>query len=216
MGKRREPRKPVEVEVRIFGTDQKGRIFSEKVRTVDVSRTGVKLAGVKAAIGIDEVVGLTCGQNKVHFRVKWVGQPGTPNEGMAGLLNLSPERPLWDFNLPLSVVDTYKAEIRSERRKHPRVACNVPVELRPPDEAKMFGKASDLSAGGCFIEMPIPFPVGAGFEMILWIGETKLQLQGEVASSAPGFGIGVRFLGLSPQAQTLLRKHVEALSHELA
>ena len=50
MGKRREPRKPIEVPVRIFGTDSGGKIFSENVTTVDVSHSGAKLGGVRARV----------------------------------------------------------------------------------------------------------------------------------------------------------------------
>jgi len=43
MGKRREPRKPEEVPVRIFGTDRAGKIFSENVSTLDISQNGARL-----------------------------------------------------------------------------------------------------------------------------------------------------------------------------
>ena len=100
MGKRREPRKEIRVPVRIFGTDRGGQIFSEKVFTVNVSQQGVELSGVQAEPNVDEIVGMTYGVTKVHFRVKWVGQPGTAKAGRLGLLNLSPEKSLWDFALP--------------------------------------------------------------------------------------------------------------------
>jgi hypothetical protein len=38
MGKRVEPRMPIELPVRIFGTDADGKIFSENVTTIDVSQ----------------------------------------------------------------------------------------------------------------------------------------------------------------------------------
>ena len=78
MGKRREPRKLVEAGVRIFGTDRDGEIFSENVTTLDVSQNGARLAGVKSQLKVDEIVGITYGRNKVHFRVKWVGGPVLP------------------------------------------------------------------------------------------------------------------------------------------
>lgn len=81
MGKRREPRKAIEVSVRIFGTDSAGKVFSEVATTIDVSQSGAKLGGVRAKLKIDEIVGLTSGKNKVHFKVKWTGVPGTPSEG---------------------------------------------------------------------------------------------------------------------------------------
>lgn len=216
MGKRCEPRKQMQVPVRIFGTDQQGHIFSENVKTVDVSRSGVKLAGVRAQIKVDEVVGLTYGPNKVHFRVKWVGQPGTATQGQAGLLNLTPERPLWDFSLPAGIMDNFRQEFRSERRRYPRVKCDLPVELKPEAGPNMWGRASDLSVGGCFVEMPIPLDHDARFEIALWLGETKVHLKGEVASCAPGFRIGVRFVGVTTQDAELLRKFVEATAKALA
>jgi hypothetical protein len=80
MGKRREPRKPVELPVRIFGTDASGKIFSENVTTLDVSQRGARLGGVRAQIKVDEIIGVTHGKNKVHFRVKWAGKLVAAND----------------------------------------------------------------------------------------------------------------------------------------
>jgi hypothetical protein len=212
MGKRSEPRKPVQVQVRLFGTDAKGRIFSESATTVDVCRSGAKLSGIKAELKVDEIVGLSYGRNKVHFRVKWTGKRGTPLEGQIGLLNLTPDRPLWDFPLPASLVDAFKIEARGDRRQSIRVKCDVPVEIHPADSPTMWGKASDLSVGGCFVEMPIPLKPDSKFEIALWIDGSKLRLKGEVASSAPGFGIGVRFMDVSASSREILAHHVQTLS----
>src|SRR5580693_6710746 len=80
MGKRREPRKDIRVAVRIFGTDRGGQLFSEKVFTVNVSQQGVELSGVQAQPNVDEIVGITHGVTKAHFRVKWVGQPAATKQ----------------------------------------------------------------------------------------------------------------------------------------
>src|SRR5437868_13010895 len=85
MGKRREPRKPVEKQVRIFGTDAAGKIFSETVITADVSQNGARLCGVRATVNLDEIIGVSYGKNKVHFRVKWVSN--SSNGGHIGLLD---------------------------------------------------------------------------------------------------------------------------------
>lgn len=212
MGKRLEPRKPVLVAVRIFGTDQKGRIFSENVNTVDVSRSGARLSGVKALLNVNEIVGLTYGRNKVHFRVKWTGKAGTPPDGQIGLLNLTPERPLWDFDLPHNIPDNFRIESMGDRRQAPRVKCDVPVELHADGSPTMWGKASDLSIGGCFVEMPIPLKVDTSFEIALWLAGCKLRLKGQAVSSAPGFGIGVRFMNVSQPDQEFLTRHIESLT----
>ena len=214
MGKRREPRKAMQVPVRIFGTDANGKIFSEKVTTASISNNGVRLDGVRAQLNVDEIVGLTYGNHKVHFRVKWVGVPGTPRQGAVGLMNLTPERPMWDFPLPHPMMDNFREDSRGDRRSSPRVKCSVSVELRAEGQPNIWGKASDLGTGGCFVEMPIPLKQGSKFEIILWIAGTKLKLQAAVVSSAPGYGIGIRFLDVSPQDQERLRNFIKSLSPE--
>ncbi len=112
--------------MRIFGTDCGGRIFSEKVTTVDISHNGAKVRGVKTQLKLDEIVGLTYRKNKVHFRVKWAGEPGSPSEGQIGLLNLTPEKPLWDSALPSGATDTFSFAT-TNRRRYTRVNCSISV-----------------------------------------------------------------------------------------
>jgi hypothetical protein len=66
---------PIDLPVRIFGTDADGKIFSENVTTIDVSQSGAGLRGIRARIQLKEIIGVMHGSNKVHFRVKWVGYP---------------------------------------------------------------------------------------------------------------------------------------------
>jgi len=100
MGRRREPRKEMQVPMRIFGTDSSGQVCSAKAVTVNVSQQGIELSGVELRLNLDETIGLTYGKNRVHFPVKWIGQPGTPKAGHVGLLNVSlgfARKALWDF-----------------------------------------------------------------------------------------------------------------------
>src|SRR5436190_559768 len=78
MAKRREPRVELQLPIRVFGTDINGKAFSEKIVTIDVSRRGVKLSRVQAQIKVGETIGMTYGQTKGRFIVRWVGAPGTP------------------------------------------------------------------------------------------------------------------------------------------
>jgi hypothetical protein len=210
MGQRREPRKEIKVPVRIFGTDSSGQIFSEKVVTVNVSKQGIELSGVKAKPSIDEIVGVTYGTTKIHFRVKWVGKAGTPNGDHIGLLNITPEKPIWDFALPGPQADHFRPT--QNRRKHPRLRCSTSVELHPEGEALIWGKAADLSIGGCFIEMSIPLKQDQKVKIGLWIQEVKLWVHGVVTSSTPGFGIGVKFTEISEQDSERLQQHLKTLT----
>jgi PilZ domain len=205
MGKRREPRKEIRVPVRIFGTDSSGEIFSEKVFTVNVSQQGVELSGVRARPSVDEIIGLTYGTTKAHFRVKWVGQLGSAMAGRMGLLNLSPEKSLWDFPLPPPGFDVSVRDAR-DRRASPRLKCASSVEVYVTGEtAPIRSRTSDLSLGGCFLEMPNPLPKGTQIRIALWVKEFKLWAGAQVVTSTPGFGIGVKFTEMTNQDRNELK-----------
>ena len=198
MGKRSQPRKDIEVPVRIFGTDTDGHVFSEKVSTVNISRSGVELAGVTGKLKPEEVIGLSCGSNRVHFRIKWVGGAGTPKAGHVGLMNLTPEKPLWDFPLPSNADDAYQPG-SVELRKHPRYRCQNSVEVHLKQGASFWGTVTDLSLGGCYVEIPIPLEPGTKLKVGIWFGQEKAWAEAQVAHRTPGMGIGLRFLEISDE-----------------
>jgi hypothetical protein len=208
MGKRREPRKDIRVAVRIFGTDRGGQLFSEKVFTVNVSQQGVELSGVQAQPNVDEIVGITHGVIKAHFRVKWVGQPGSDKAGRLGLLNLSPGKNLWDFPLPPPGYDATVRDAR-DRRASSRAKCASSVEVYPTGEAAPIRtRTADLSLGGCFLEMPNPLPAGTQIRIALWVKDFKLWANAEVITSTPGFGIGVKFTEMTEQDRNQLKQFI--------
>jgi PilZ domain len=54
----------------------------------------------------------------------------------------------------------------NDRRKSVRAKCAISVELHPTAGPHViWGRASDLSVGGCFVEMPIPLKVDTAFEI---------------------------------------------------
>ena len=210
MGKRREPRKEIKVAVRIFGTDRGGQVFSEKVFTTNVSRHGAELIGVQSQIAKDEVIGLTYGATKCHFRVMWTGEPGTPKDGHIGLLNLSPEKSLWDFPLP---PPSYDGTVRDahDRRAHPRFKTTNSVELYPNGQATPIrARTADISLGGCFVEMPIPIPKGTPVRIGIWVRDNKLWAEAKVITSTPGFGIGLQFTQISEAEKAQLQQFLES------
>jgi hypothetical protein len=214
MGQRREPRKASTLPVRIFGTDANGRPFSENVSTINVSHQGAAISGVKAQIKVGEIIGMTYRDTKARFCVKWVGQSGTPHAGQIGVLHLSPEKSLWDFPLPAPGIDEYGRHLMgTERRQHARLKCVNSIELHPGGAtAPIWGKAVDLSAGGCFVEMPIPLSTGTKLKIGLWIDETKLWATAKVVNSRPGFGIGIQFTEIAPEDLERLKRFLQRIT----
>jgi hypothetical protein len=210
MGKRKEPRKDVQVPVRIFGTDAAGAAFSSKALTVNVSTKGVELSGVHTKLSVDEIIGIGYGANRVHFRVKWIGAPGTPKAGHIGLASVSPEKPFWDFALPQTAPDSYEPTF-SKRRKHPRFRCNNPVEVHVQNGTSFWGTVADLSEGGCYVEMPIPLEAGTKLRVGIWINQQKAWAEAEVAHRTPGLGIGIKFNQISETDLQQIRAFLNTL-----
>jgi PilZ domain len=214
MGQRREPRKEIRLPVRIFGTDCHGRAFSEKVFTADISGGGAKLTGVHSEIKAGDIIGLAFEKSKGRFFVRWVGQPHTPLEGQVGLQNASSEKFIWGSPLPDPGIDQFgRQSAGGERRKHQRLRSGNSVELQPQGgSAPIWGKAADLSVGGCFVEMPIPLKQGTSLKLGLWINESKLWVKGKVVNSRPGFGIGIQFMDLSQEDVERLSQFLKSVS----
>jgi hypothetical protein len=215
MGQRREGRKTVQVPVRIFGTDARGKPFSENVSTLNISQTGVLLCGVLAELKPGDTVGLSYGPNKARFSVKWVGNPGTAQAQQVGLLNITTEKLIWDFPLPAPTIDPHGRNVPvGERRASPRLKCINSVELHPDGQSSpIWGKVVELGMGGCFIEMPIPLPQGTKLKMGMWIQESKIWMRAKVVSSRPGFGIGLQFTELPDPDKEALRTFLRSISN---
>jgi hypothetical protein len=211
MGRRSQPRMQIAVPVRIFGTDSQGQVFSEKVNTVTVSRLGAELSGVRSQLALDEIVGLTYGNNRVHFRVKWIGSPGSPRAGHIGLLNIAPEKPLWDFPLPSDSADSYQLG-SVEQRKHARYRCQNSIEVHVEGGASFWGTVADLSLGGCYVEMPLPLQPETQLKVGIWIGQAKVQAKAVVSHRTPGLGVGLRFAEISEQDVDVIRKFLQTLA----
>jgi hypothetical protein len=211
MGKRINPRKEIEVPVRIFGTDIHGKVFSEKVVTVDVSQSGAELAGVHSELKIDEIIGLTYGSNKVHFRIKWIGTSGTPKAGHVGLLNISPEKPLWDFPLPDGSEDAFQPG-SIEMRGNPRFRCQNSIEVHVDGGASFWGTVADLSLGGCYVEMPLPLQPGTKTKIAIWFGQNKAWAEAVVTHRTPGLGVGMKFTEISERDRDQIHRFLQTLS----
>ncbi len=89
------------------------------------------------------------------------------------------------------------ARLRSEpgnRRGQTRYACRLGAEVyQKGSPVRNYCHLSDLSPGGCYLEMPVAFPKGASVEIIVRTFDIKLRLAGEVRASHPGYGMGISF-----------------------
>jgi CheY-like chemotaxis protein len=80
------------------------------------------------------------------------------------------------------------------RRTQARYACRLGAEVyRTGNPVPNHCCLTDLSSGGCYLEVPLPFPPGSPVEVLVRTYEMKLRLRGTVQASHPGYGMGVVF-----------------------
>jgi len=80
------------------------------------------------------------------------------------------------------------------RRTQARYACRLGAEVyRTGTSVPNHCCLTDLSSGGCYLEVPLPFPQGSSVEIVVRTYEMKLRLRGAVQTSHPGYGMGVAF-----------------------
>jgi CheY-like chemotaxis protein len=86
---RREPRIPVSlpVEVEVWDEDQQEPI-RQTTSMIDVSHHGARINGIAFDLKAGEVVRLVSAGVEARFRIIWVGEIGTPQEGQIGLESL--------------------------------------------------------------------------------------------------------------------------------
>ena len=83
----------------------------------------------------------------------------------------------------------------SDRRIQSRHACHLGADVYQIGSAVPHRcSLSDISVGGCYVELPSPFPSGTKVEIIVRTDDFKFRSYGSVQVVHPGFGMGVEFV----------------------
>lgn|SRR5579859_4543390 len=79
--------------------------------------------------------------------------------------------------------------------------CSEQIQVRPPN----------LSARGMFINTARIFPEGAVLNLRFRLAYTNVEVQTrcEVRHCIPGVGVGVEFIGISPDAHAKIAREIE-------
>jgi CheY-like chemotaxis protein len=96
---------------------------------------------------------------------------------------------------------------RDNRRAQTRHACRLGAEVyRTGKTVPNHCCLTDLSSGGCYLEVSLPFPSGSSVEILVRTHEMKLRLRGTVQASHPGYGMGVVFDLTAKEQQDNVKK----------
>ena len=227
MGRRSEQRIALRVPILVRGKDSRGSLFTITAQTHDITATGASLNGLKGIAEVGSKIEVEYQGRKAMYRVQWIGKVGTPRSGHAGVKCLEPGNYIWGLPLAEWTPDTYepdKAEPpknavappieclvtsppKIERRRYPRVACRI--EATVLDELSAMNlpvKVTDISFGGCYVEMLAPLPVNSSVELTMDTSQGAIHACGRVVTAQTGMGMGIAFTAISPEDFEKLRE----------
>jgi PilZ domain len=229
MGRRSEQRIAIAFPVVVRGTDWRGNAFVVTTDTHDVSCTGASLRGLQVVAEPGAKIEIEYQNQKAWYRVQWVSASNRAKEWRVGVRCLEPGKYIWgvppkewepdSFDPAVEIspaspsagapVPSPVQEPPRERRKFARHARRLEVQVATEGaygKVVVKGKITDISLGGCYVEMLAPLPEETPVELTFSAGEAPLHLAARVCSAQEGFGMGLAFTGMSPDEFEILRR----------
>ncbi|MGA9640181.1 MAG: PilZ domain-containing protein [Terriglobales bacterium] len=103
--------------------------------------------------------------------------------------------------------------IQPERRSSPRYTVQVPIELhRDGTDFPLRTETTDLSRGGCYVQLSQTLTPGAYAHGRLWLDDSPVDFRGRVVTRHPQFGNGIMFLEFEKDGEQLLERYIEAIA----
>jgi hypothetical protein len=105
------------------------------------------------------------------------------------------------------------AAIEHDRRLHARYTLQVQVELRGEGtEVPMRLETTDLSRGGCYVQLLMPLSVGTPVRVTLWLDGCSIVIHGRVVTRHPQFGNGIMFAEFEGDGEQLLKRYLDGIT----
>jgi hypothetical protein len=79
------------------------------------------------------------------------------------------------------------------------------------DDPPVRCKLTDLSLGGCYLEIPSPFPVRTRTVLAMRVANIELRVEGVVRVMHPDIGMGVEFTQRTSEQRNHVEKFIQAL-----
>jgi hypothetical protein len=114
---RADRRFDVSVPVRLSGTDVSGQPISQEVVTINISRNGSLLRGIRGKLRLGSQVSLARAQKLEQFLVAWVGKEDTPDAGQIGVSAVAADSSFWNDVLPSQFEDEPSAGEKHSKPK---------------------------------------------------------------------------------------------------
>lgn len=184
--RRRNTRVPVEIPVTLIFDNGTGQ---QRTSTTDVSEGGmaIKLSKRQKTASIRVEFTLPGAEASMQCKAE-VAWEGSSQQAGIRFVDMTPE-----------ARDQLKAWLNQHSEE--------PEKDDPPVSCKL----TDLSLGGCYLEMTSPFPVRTLVVLSMRVGNLQVKAEGVVRVMHPEIGMGVEFTQKTKQQ----REHVEAFIQAL-
>jgi hypothetical protein len=212
---RPDPRLNTDLPVRVWGMSSNGQTFNQHVHARNISISGALLSGLDHELKVGDVIGVQYKERKTRCRIVWVMDTNSPQKLQAGVEIVSDQDCPWKSELPESHQSS--ASEPNNRRRYARHRISFPLEVR--DErvnTPMRVNATDISGSGCYVETILPLPIRTTLKVDFWMENDHISTSAVVRTSDPGVGMGVEFIGLTPERQQKLQVHLDKIDPRIA
>jgi hypothetical protein len=96
--KRRQNRTRAVLPIRVRGSDASGKSFEGLAHTLDITRTGARVAAIRHALKVGDQITLTYRQRKIEFLVIWTKQVQGTGEYHVGVRTIAQDADAWGMN----------------------------------------------------------------------------------------------------------------------
>jgi hypothetical protein len=97
------------------------------------------------------------------------------------------------------------------QRKFPRVNVVVQAEVRRSlDNFPRRVQTTNMSEGGCYIEMLTTLEPFTRIDVVLWLNGEKVSARAEVVTNQPHLGNGIKFIQIKDADKQKLRDFMES------
>ncbi|MGD0906215.1 MAG: methyl-accepting chemotaxis protein [Candidatus Acidiferrales bacterium] len=118
---RTDRRSTIAVSVKLIATDVNGHAIEQEVMTVDISKRGARLKGVRGKLRLSSQVSLSRLDKVEQFVVTWVGGENSARAGQIGVSALNPATSFWD-----DAIETYSHTEMASVGKYSRKVPQIP------------------------------------------------------------------------------------------
>ena len=207
---RPDPRISADLSVRVWGMSANGRTFNQHVRARNISGSGALFSGLENELRVGDVVGVQYNERKSRCRVIWVMDTGPLQKIHAGVQIVAGQDCPWQSELsPDQLAPPLEP---NNRRRFARHRISFPLEARDERvKTPMRVNATDISGNGCYVETILPLAVGTALRVDFWMDSEKISTSAVVRTSDPGVGMGVEFIGMTPDAKQRLQAHLDKI-----